>query len=97
MSRHYNPSKNDDALKRYEDQTYRCYEVFERQLKKSDGKSVIPGGITAVDCHFEPWVRLYEKAGLSLDKYPNVAKWLKNFGETKEVEAAYKKIQDASS
>ena len=97
VNRHYNATKNDDALERYAAQTYRCYDVLEGQLKKSGGESVLPGGYTAVDAHFEPWVRQHEYAQLSLDKYPTVQRWLKNFGGAEEVKAAYKKIQDAAS
>ncbi|KAI4760075.1 thioredoxin-like protein [Aureobasidium sp. EXF-3400] len=95
--RHYNEVKNEDALNRYAAQTYRCYQVLEGQLKKTDGESILPGGYTAVDAHFEPWIRQHAYAQLSLDDYPLVSKWLKKYGETEEVRAAYKKIQDAAS
>ncbi|KAJ9618743.1 hypothetical protein H2203_008947 [Taxawa tesnikishii (nom. ined.)] len=68
--RHYNPSKNEDALNRYAEQTYRCYDILEGQLKKTDGKSVLEKGYTAVDIHFYPWVYQHEYAGLPIDKYP---------------------------
>ncbi|KAI4745203.1 thioredoxin-like protein [Aureobasidium sp. EXF-12298] len=95
--RHYNEVKNEDALNRYAAQTHRCYSVLEGQLKKTGGESILPGGYTAVDAHFEPWVRQHAYAQLSLDDYPMVSKWLKKYGETEEVKAAYKKIQDATS
>ncbi|KAG9601211.1 glutathione S-transferase, partial [Aureobasidium melanogenum] len=95
--RHYNEVKNEDALNRYAAQTYRCYQVLEGQLKKTGGESILPGGYTAVDAHFEPWIRQHAYAQLSLDDYPLVSKWLKKYGETEEVKAAYKKIQDAAS
>ncbi|KAK5173513.1 uncharacterized protein LTR77_002194 [Saxophila tyrrhenica] len=91
--RHYHSEKNDDALKRYEEQSYRCYGVLDGQLKKS-GSQFILGGDTpsAVDLHFYPWVYQHGFAGLSLEKYPNVQKWLLNVGELKEVKAAYEKV-----
>lgn len=95
-SRNYNPAKNEDALERYTKQTYRCYEVLDGQLKKSGGSSVLPGRITALDYHFEPWVRQYGFAGLSLDKYPSVAKWLQGMTGRQEVKAAYTKIKGAA-
>ncbi|CAD0106294.1 unnamed protein product [Aureobasidium uvarum] len=95
--RHYNEVKNEDALNRYAAQTHRCYQVLEGQLKKTNGESILPGGYTAVDAHYEPWVRQHAYAQLSLDDYPMVSKWLKTYGETDEVKAAYKKIQDATS
>jgi glutathione S-transferase len=74
----------------------RCYDILERQLEKSNGKTIIPGGYTSVDCHYEPWIRLHEYAGLNLDKHPLIAKWFQAFGETKEVKAAYGRIKQAA-
>ncbi|KAJ5826054.1 hypothetical protein N7474_003192 [Penicillium riverlandense] len=93
--RHYNSQKNDDALQRYTAQTYRCYDVLEKQLDKSRGQSIIPGRITAVDYHFEPWVRQHSFAGLSLEKYPMIKGWLDLMGTREEVQEAYLKIKNA--
>ncbi|KAF9692854.1 hypothetical protein EKO04_009312 [Ascochyta lentis] len=94
--RHYNPTKNEDALKRYVEQTDRCYSVLEGQLKKTNGESILPGGISAVDAHYEPWVRQHEYAQVPLDGYPTVQKWLEKVKGLDEVKKAYKKIQEAS-
>ncbi|KAJ4409314.1 hypothetical protein N0V91_002670 [Didymella pomorum] len=93
--RHYNPTKNEDALNRYVEQTDRCYSVLEGQLKKTNGESVLPGGVTAVDAHYEPWVRQHAFAQVSVDKYPNLKKWLEKIGDLEEVKKAYEKIQKA--
>ncbi|KAI1384768.1 glutathione S-transferase [Hypoxylon trugodes] len=93
--RYYNAVRNDDALKRYVEQTERCYSVLEGQLKKTGGESILPGGITAVDLHFEPWVRQHAYAQISLDPYPTVKKWLEKMGNLKEIQDAYKKIKEA--
>ena len=93
--RHYNAQKNEDALGRYEEQAYRCYGVLEGQLAKSGGESVLEGGLSAVDLHFEPWVKQHEFAGLSLEKYPYTKKWLEKMGGLKEVKEAYRKIAEA--
>ncbi|RVX67182.1 hypothetical protein B0A52_08616 [Exophiala mesophila] len=93
--RHYNSVKNPDALDRYSAQTIRCYDVLEAQLRKSGGESILPGRITAVDYHFEPWVRQHGYAGLSLEGHPNVASWLKSMGARAEVRAAYQKIMNS--
>ncbi|KAL2851785.1 glutathione S-transferase [Aspergillus pseudodeflectus] len=94
--RHYNATKNDDALQRYSEQTERCYQVLEGQLKKSGGQSILPGRVTAVDYHFEPWVRQFDFAGLSLDKYPHVSRWLREMTGRKEVQQAYIKVKGAA-
>ncbi|KAH7073427.1 glutathione S-transferase [Paraphoma chrysanthemicola] len=94
--RHYNPVKNEDALRRYTEQTSRCYGVLHSQLEKTGGQSVLPGGITAVDAHFEPWVRQHKYAEVSLNEYPLVQKWLKRMNDLPNVKQAYEKIQNAS-
>ncbi|KAF1359847.1 thioredoxin-like protein [Lizonia empirigonia] len=94
---YYNPVKNEDALNRYVEQTERCYSVLEGQLKKTNGKSILPGGVSAVDAHYEPWVRQHEHAQVPLDAYPTVKKWLEKMKGLQEVKNAYKKIQEASN
>ncbi|KAL9109980.1 MAG: hypothetical protein Q9227_005503 [Pyrenula ochraceoflavens] len=91
--RYYNAQKNEDALQRYVDQTMRCYELLESQLKKSEGKTILGGDrVTAVDFHFEPWVREYSFAKLSLDEFPRVREWLNWMGERTEVRDAHKRV-----
>ncbi|KAJ5247140.1 hypothetical protein N7468_002123 [Penicillium chermesinum] len=91
--RHYHPSPNEDALQRYTAQTLRCYDVLEGQLQKSGGASVLPNGVTAVDYHFEPWVRQHSFAGVSLDNHPLIRKWLALMGAREEVQEAYAKVK----
>lgn len=90
--KHYNAEKNDDAHKRYMEQTYRCYMVLEGQVKKTDGKSILESGYNAVDVHFYPWVSIIGYAGLELSKYPNVQKWVEGMREKPEVKAAYENV-----
>ena len=90
--RHYHPQKNDDALRRYEEQAYRTLDVFEGQLKKTGGGSILPQGFSAVDAHFYPWIYQYTYAGLSLDKCPTIQAWLKKLSGMEEIKAAYEKI-----
>lgn len=65
-------------------------------MQTTSGESILPGKVTAVDYHFEPWVRGYAFTGLSLDKYPNTAKWLKGMQEREEVKQAYVSIKGAA-
>lgn len=57
--------------------------------------SILPGGITAVDLHYEPWVRQHSYAQVNLDPYPAVAKWLSNMIELPEIQRAYQKIKQS--
>jgi glutathione S-transferase len=62
-------------------------------LKKTHGESILPGRVTAVDYHFEPWVRGHSFTGLSLDKYPSIKKWLGLMETREEVKEAYYKVR----
>jgi len=91
--RHYHPSKNEDALARYEEQAYRTFGVLEGQLQSHDGSYILPGKtMSAADVHTYPWVYQHGYAQLSLDKYPGISKWLQAVGGLKEVKAAYEKV-----
>jgi len=54
--RHYNETKNANALKLYEAQAYRTYDVLEGKLTKIGGESILPGRLSALDAQFYPWV-----------------------------------------
>ena len=91
--RHYHPERVEGALKRYEEQAYRCFGVLEEQLGRSGGKFIVGGErISAVDVHFYPWVYQYEFAGLGLEKYPNVKGWLEGVKGLDAVGKAYEKV-----
>ncbi|KAL5388141.1 hypothetical protein DPSP01_003130 [Paraphaeosphaeria sporulosa] len=91
--RHYHPETIEGALKRYEEQAYRCFGVLEEQLGRSGGKFVVGGEKpSVVDVHFYPWVYQYGFAGLSLDEYPKVKAWLEGIGGLEAVKKAYEKV-----
>jgi glutathione S-transferase len=62
-------------------------------LKKTGGESILDGRVSAVDYHFEPWMRNWKIAGLSLDKYPFIKKWLGLMATREEVKEAYFRIK----
>ncbi len=90
--RHLHPTKNDDALARYEEQTYGAYDVLEGQLGESGGAGVLPGGFGAVDAHFYPWVKEGGYAGLEMGRYPGIKRWLEVVGEVPAVREAYQSV-----
>ncbi|KAJ5634053.1 hypothetical protein N7528_001895 [Penicillium herquei] len=94
--KHLNAQKNEDLQQKYIAQVYRSYGVLEAQLQKSDGTSILPARVTAVDFHFEPYVRGHTFAGLSLDKYPMIHKWLELMGAREDVQEAYAKIRNSA-
>lgn len=66
--------------------------MLEGQLGTSGGESVLPGGFSAVDAHFYPWVNQYTYAQLKLDKYPKIQKWLSVIGQIAAVKEAYERV-----
>ncbi|KAJ6013409.1 hypothetical protein N7540_008000 [Penicillium herquei] len=95
--KHFNAQRNDDAHQKYVAQVYRSYGVLEGQLQKSDGTSILPTRVTAVDFHFEPWVRGHTFAGLTLDDYPMIHKWLGLMGAREDVQEAYLKLRNSTN
>lgn len=91
--RHYSAIRNEDALLRYERKVYEAFDVLQGQLGKSGGESVLPGGFSAVDAHFYPWVEVYGYAGLTLDGYPGIRRWLEVIGEMEAVREAYERVK----
>ncbi|KAH7071727.1 hypothetical protein FB567DRAFT_554371 [Paraphoma chrysanthemicola] len=66
------------------------------QLQKTNGASILPGGFTAFDFHYQPWLELHWQAGLNLDKHPLVSKYLQSMKNLKHVKDAYQKIEHAA-
>ncbi|KAH7009364.1 glutathione S-transferase [Microdochium trichocladiopsis] len=94
--RHYNPTPNEDALNRYVGQVNHYFGLIEKQLAKTDGASILPGGVTAVDLHYEGWIHQTAYAGIDMQPYPLLAKWAKMMIELEPVKAAYAKIKAAA-
>jgi glutathione S-transferase len=97
--RHFNKTKNDDALARYDAQAYRCFGVLEGQLNAKPNSKFILGGErpSAVDFHTYAWVRLSTFAQLNLESYPSIQGWLKTVAELPAVIKAYETIPKGES
>ncbi|KAA8651245.1 uncharacterized protein ATNIH1004_000123 [Aspergillus tanneri] len=70
--------------------------MFLKQLEKSSGENILPGKVTAVDYDFELSVSQYAIGGLTLDRYPVIAKWAKTMADREEVKKAYSKIEGSA-
>ena len=93
--KHYHAEKNEDAYKRYEAQAQRCLGVLETQVKGHGGEWILEGEkASAVDFHFEPWMKQVEFAGLSLDEYPTLKAWRERVQGLAEVVRAYKAVAE---
>ena len=67
---------------------------MEGQIKGHGGRWVLSGeGPTAVDFHFEPWMRQVGFAGLSLEEYPTLKAWVERVQGLSEVVRAYESVK----
>lgn len=89
---HYNATKNQDAVDRYQAQSYRCFDVLEGHMAAAKTPFILPHGLTAVDLHFYAWINQHGFAKLSLAAYPRIAAWLEQIRGMSEVSTAYNKV-----
>jgi len=79
----YAPEKIDYAIKRYRDETHRLYRVLDTQLR---GKDYIVGSFSIADIATIGWANGYERQGIDLAEFPNVAAWLKRVNDRPAVQ-----------
>ncbi|ODN82488.1 glutathione S-transferase [Cryptococcus wingfieldii CBS 7118] len=82
----YAPEKIPYGIKRYQEETARLYSVLEGQLaKKESGGWLVGGRYSIADINGKsilllaavfPWVRVHAWAGVDIEPFPAVAKWL---------------------
>ncbi|CAC9896043.1 unnamed protein product [Aureobasidium pullulans] len=65
----------------------RNYDTDDKLVKNDDAYKRV------VDLHFEPWIRQYGYAGLSLDEYPKIKAWLDRVQGLPEVIKAYEMVK----
>jgi len=68
----YAPEKIDYAIKRYRDETHRLYRVLDTQLR---GRDYIAGDFSIADIATIGWANGYERQGIDLAEFPNLAGW----------------------
>jgi len=78
----YAPEKIDYAIRRYQNETKRLYEVLDGQLS---GNSYIAGDYSIADIATFPWVNAYEWAGIETDDLTNLRNWLERVGKREAV------------
>jgi len=67
------PEKLEPAIKRYQNESRRLFEVLERRLGESD---LLGGDYSIADIATWPWVRIHDWSGVSVDGLPNLQRWL---------------------
>jgi GST-like protein len=80
----------DYALKRYQTEVLRLYDVMEQRL----GETAYLGGdgYTIADIATFPWTRGHQMQGLKLETKPNLSRWFKAISERPAVKAAIEKV-----
>ena len=71
------------AIKRYQRETRRLYEVLDRQLKDSE---FLVDDISIADFASFPWVRRHEWAGVNIADLPNLWRWYQNINARSAVQ-----------
>ncbi len=69
----YFPEKIEPAIKRYQNESRRLFEVLEARLGQV---SWLAGDYSIADIATWPWVRIHDWSGISVDGLPNLQKWM---------------------
>ena len=70
----YFPEKIPSAIARYQKETKRLYGVLDRQLRENE---YLAGDFSIADIANWSWARMHDWAGVSIDEFPNLQRWLK--------------------
>lgn len=69
----YAPEKIEYAINRYRNETHRLYGVLNKQL---EGRDYIAGDYSIADMASIGWARGWERQGMDIKEFPNVAAWI---------------------
>lgn len=72
----YAPEKIPYGVNRYQNETRRLYKVMDTQLAKSTSGFLVGDRLTIADIAAWGWVAAHHWAGVSLQEFPNLEKWL---------------------
>ena len=80
----YAPEEIPFAIKRYQDETRRLYEVYDQRLADHE---YLCGDVSIADFATFPWVLVHQWAKVSLDGLPNLQRWLDTMNARAGVQA----------
>jgi len=89
----YAPEKIPYAIKRYQDETRRLYEVLETRLQAHPFVSGDEYGIA--DMATYPWTRTWKEQGIDLDSFPAIRAWREAIEARPATQRALAKAQEA--
>ncbi|WDR03568.1 glutathione S-transferase N-terminal domain-containing protein [Devosia algicola] len=74
----YAPEKIEYAINRYRDETHRLYGVLNKQL---EGRDYMVDDFSIADLASIGWARGWERQGMDIKEFPNVAAWIERVSE----------------
>ena len=89
--RTFAPEQIPYAIERYTNEAKRLYGVVDRRLGEAE---YLAGDYGIADIATFPWLRYWDKQGITLSDYPNVARWLGAIEKRPAVERALKILAD---
>jgi len=89
---HYSAERVPYGISRYVGETQRLYGVLDRHLT---GRTFIDDDYSIADMACWPWIYLHQIHMVSLDDFPNVARWFHNIAARPIVEAASAGVPNA--
>lgn len=92
---HGTETVNDQALKRYQAQSLRLYDVVERRL--SESTFIASENYSIADIAAFTWLRTWEELKLDITPYPHVKRWLAAIAARPAVQAGLQASRPASS
>ncbi|MES2787422.1 MAG: glutathione binding-like protein [Pseudomonadota bacterium] len=88
----YAPEKVEYAVNRYSNEARRLYGVIERRLQES--RWLGGEAYSIADIATFPWIRSWEKQGITLSDYPAVERWVQAIEERPAVQRGVKVLAD---
>jgi len=73
----YAPEKIEYAIRRYQNETHRLYQVLDRRLAE---REFLAGDYSIADIATWPWVRIHAWAGIEVDDLPHLRAWIERVG-----------------
>jgi len=71
--RNYAPEKVPYGIRRFGDEAHRLYGVLNKRL---EGRDYVVGDYTIADMSLIGWVKGFERQGVDMAEFPNVARWI---------------------
>jgi GST-like protein len=79
------------AVKRFNNETKRVFSIINNQLAEND---FLAGEYSVADIATFPWVKEFERYGITEEQIPNICEWLTAMGERKAVAKGMEAVEN---